>query len=269
MWIRLPLAALAITAVADGVCGAASPPPAAGAVPMPETTVEPGAPPFRPVTFAARGDRLDAWCTQVKSGAMVAICGDAELRALAVERLAAFNEAVARLAPEQQKTLAADQNGWALSAPQGCGLWSNVLPSLPLSPEVRACMAAAGRARLDYLRNYGLPEKAPAAAPPAADTPAATRPAAEAPAAAPQPSNPPGIDTAAGTASPPTAQTPAPQTASPAVATPTKRESIRRPTGPAVSLSGFQGIAAFGAIAIASIAVGVWLWAALRNRRGV
>src|SRR6185312_9717621 len=117
---------------------------------------------------------------------------------------------------EQQKTLAADQNGWALSAPQGCGLWSNVLPSLPLSREVRSCMAAAGRARLDYLRNYGLPEKAAAAAPPSAESPAAVLPAAP-----PQPSNPPGVETAAGTASPPpTAQTPAPQTASPTVAPP-------------------------------------------------
>jgi hypothetical protein len=51
--------------------------------------------------FPAIGDSLDAWCVQVKLPSSIAICSDDELRALAVERQHAYDEAKSRLNPEQ------------------------------------------------------------------------------------------------------------------------------------------------------------------------
>ena len=51
--------------------------------------------------FPAIGDSLDAWCVQVKLPSSIAICSDDELRALAVERQHANDEAKSRLNPEQ------------------------------------------------------------------------------------------------------------------------------------------------------------------------
>ena len=77
-----------------------------------------------------------------------------ELRTLAIERIGAFVEAEARLSPEQQKALLADQNDWVRSYTRVCGL-SDMPPALTLAPEVKACMARAGSARIAYLRAYG------------------------------------------------------------------------------------------------------------------
>ena len=91
----------------------------------------------------------------------IAICSDAELRTLAIERNRAFVEAEARLSPEQQKALLADQNDWVRSYTRVCGL-SDTPPALTLAPEVKACMARAGSARIAYLRAYGsIPPRRP------------------------------------------------------------------------------------------------------------
>ena len=172
MWVRFALAAVAMTALHDGAAAdprtvlsqTAASPPATIAAPMPQTQAEPGEqPPFKPMTFPARGDGLDEWCKEVKSGSIVAMCSDDELRALAVERLRAFNAASSRLPPDRQKILAADQNGWALSYPQRCSLPSNVLPSLPLAPEVRECLGKGGPiAARPTCKAYGSPRRQPA-----------------------------------------------------------------------------------------------------------
>jgi uncharacterized protein YecT (DUF1311 family) len=66
----------------------------------------------------------------------------------------AFDEAEARLSPDQQKALLADQNAWVRSYARVCGL-PDMPSALTLAPEVKACMARAGSARIAYLRAYG------------------------------------------------------------------------------------------------------------------
>lgn len=148
-----------------------------------------------------RSDALDQWCKGSTTALLTAICGDDQLRALAIERLHAFDEAKTRLNADQQKTLIADQNGWALSYPQACGLNADIQPSLPLEPSLRDCLAKAGEARLQYLKDYGQakPENPATPAPPA-PAPASSTPATPAPSTATGP---------AGTQSPATT-TPAP-----------------------------------------------------------
>jgi uncharacterized protein YecT (DUF1311 family) len=148
-----------------------------------------------------RSDALDEWCKGSTTALLTAICGDDQLRALAIERLHAYDEAKTRLNADQQKTLIADQNGWALSYPQACGLNADIQPSLPLEPSLRDCLAKAGQERLQYLKNYGQAEPGNAA------TPAAPAPAAASPAPATPP--PTAATGPAGTQSPATA-TPAP-----------------------------------------------------------
>jgi uncharacterized protein YecT (DUF1311 family) len=273
MWVRFALAAVAMTALHDGAAAdprtvlsqTAASPPATIAAPMPQTQAEPGEqPPFKPMTFPARGDGLDEWCKEVKSGSIVAMCSDDELRALAVERLRAFNAASSRLPPDRQKILAADQNGWALSYPQRCSLPSNVLPSLPLGPEVRECMAKAGRSRLAYLQNYGLAEAATSSPIPPAG-PTATTPASE-PALSPPPPSP----TAASARGAAPEETPAPTIQippAPAGRGPAKPSTADLLTGRAMSMAGFQGVAAIGVILVASVVVALWVWTAVKNRR--
>jgi uncharacterized protein YecT (DUF1311 family) len=279
MWVRFALAAVAMTALHDGA--AADPrtvlsQAATTAAPMPQTPAEQGVQlPFKPMTFPARGDGLDEWCKDVTSGSIVAMCSDNELRALAVERLRAFNAASSRLPPDRQKILAADQNGWALSYPQRCSLPSNVLPSLPLAPEVRECMAKAGRSRLAYLQAYGLAEAAasspmPAAGPtatapalePAPSAPPPSPPISQPPAAVPPPPAAAARGAAAGEASPPPIQIPP----APAGRGPAKPSTADLRAGRATSMAGFQGVAAIGAILVASVVVALWVWAAVRNR---
>ena len=108
---------------------------------------------LRHQNFPARGDALDAWCRGVTTALNAAQCGDDELRALAIERLHAFDAAAGQLPADRRKVLAADQNGWAMAYPQGCGLQPNAPPALPLAPSVKACLLRE-RARLTYLRDY-------------------------------------------------------------------------------------------------------------------
>ena len=280
MWVRFALAAVALTALHDGATAGPRTvlsQAATTAAPMPQNPAEPGVqPPFKPMTFAARGDGLDEWCKEVTSGSIVAMCSDNELRALAVERLRAFNAASSRLPPDRQKILAADQNGWALSYPQRCSLPSNVLPSLPLAPEVRECMAKAGRSRLAYLQAYGLAEAATSSPLPAAGS-AATAPAPEPAPSAPPPSPPvsqppaavPSLPAAAARGAAPAEASPPPVQIPPASAgrSPAKPSTADLLTGRAMSMAGFQGVAAIGAILVASVVVALWVWAAVRSRR--
>jgi uncharacterized protein YecT (DUF1311 family) len=117
-------------------------------------------------SFPTLGDGLDDWCAQVKLPSSIAICSDRELRALTIERQHAFDEAKARLSPDQQKALLADQNGWVRTYPQACGVMPNAAPALPLAASIKNCMAEAGRARIAYLRNYGASEATTSAGPP-------------------------------------------------------------------------------------------------------
>lgn len=116
-------------------------------------------------------DPLDDWCKTARLPSSVALCSDPELRALAQERQRAFDEARARLSPEEQKALLADQDAWVRSYARACGL-SDTPPALPLAPQIKSCMARAGEARIAYLRAYGSPTSAHAAqTPPPAPTP--------------------------------------------------------------------------------------------------
>jgi TonB family protein len=107
-------------------------------------------------SFPVLGDNLDQWCSQVRLPSSIAVCSDRDLRALAIERQHAFDTAKARLSPDQQKALLADQNGWVRTYPQACGVMLNAPPALPLAPAIKDCMAEAGRARIAYLRAYGV-----------------------------------------------------------------------------------------------------------------
>jgi hypothetical protein len=269
MWLRLPLALVA--ALALPAAGAVAAPavywcdaqscsvvvPPAGAAPV---WVAPAMPqlampqpqqqtivtaPYSPATptrveqrFPQRGDDLDPWCNNPATAFNVAMCGDADLRALAAERLRAFDQARSRLSREQQRVLAAGQNEWSEASPQKCGLSSDDAPELPLDPELKQCLMKAGRARLAYLRAYGTTGDAKsrsAATAPAADpdkppttdataAPPAKRPItdANAPATATTPANQPTAapGTAAAVGSPAKPPSPPQPAATPSAATP-------------------------------------------------
>jgi hypothetical protein len=87
---------------------------------------------------------------------MMALCSDGDLRALAVERQRAFDEAISRLSPAEQKALLSDQDGWQKTYTAACGLAPDVPPSLPLTQAMKDCMVQAGRARIEYLRAYAV-----------------------------------------------------------------------------------------------------------------
>ena len=109
----------------------------------------------------ARPAPLDDWCNTATLPSSIAICSDAELRSLAVERQQAFDEASARLDAKRRVELLADQKGWVASYAVACGVAQNVQPALPLAPDVKACLMRAGHARIAYLRAYGSPPTAP------------------------------------------------------------------------------------------------------------
>jgi hypothetical protein len=254
-------------------------------------------PTFPAPSSFVRGDVLDQWCRGSTTALLTAICGDDELRDLAVQRLYAFEEAKARLTTDQQKTLIADQNKWAMSYPQACGLDADVQPSLPLAQPLRDCLEKAGRARLQYLKDYGLSdtEKAeilptPAApSPPAPATPApatssqgtATGPAGtQSPASAGVPSTAPTASqnneapTAATAPAPPpnneahqVATAPIPPATSPNNPAPSKAGSAPAPHRNS-SLAAVANFTRTGAMLIAVIVVAIWAIAAwLRSRR--
>jgi hypothetical protein len=177
----------------------ATSPQANGAMPV-QSGAQNDAPTFASPDATAHGDGLDAWCQGDVSAMSVAICGDGDLRALAAQRLKALDEAVTRIPADQQKVLAADQNGWAMSSTQSCGVRPETRPTLPLPPSVKECLLHVGQARLAYLRSYGTPA--------ANSQQAATNPTAPAPSAAA--ANPPTPAT--------TPNAPQPQTAAPSPA---------------------------------------------------
>jgi uncharacterized protein len=104
----------------------------------------------------AAADELDSWCPQVKLPSSIAICSDPELRALTIARQHAFNDARTRIGDAKASVLLADQNAWLASYPRACGLTPDAPPSLPLSSQLKDCMARAGRARIAYLKAYGV-----------------------------------------------------------------------------------------------------------------
>jgi uncharacterized protein YecT (DUF1311 family) len=103
----------------------------------------------------AAADELDSWCPQVKLPSSIAICSDPELRALTIARQHAFNDARTRIGDAKASVLLADQNAWLASYPRACGLTPDAPPSLPLSSQLKDCMARAGRARIAYSRLTG------------------------------------------------------------------------------------------------------------------
>jgi len=111
---------------------------------------------------AASAAPLDEWCAQVTLPASIAICSDPDLRVLAIERQRAFDEARARVGGSGYGVLLTDQKGWVASYVRNCGVASDAPPRLPLAPEIKDCMAQAGRTRIAYLKAYGLLTVAPA-----------------------------------------------------------------------------------------------------------
>jgi uncharacterized protein len=119
-----------------------------------------------PTGFPGPGEPLYDWCGQVKQPSSIALCSDAELRSLVIERQRVFNEVRWGLDPQRDKALLDDQSSWVKSYPAACGLPTDVQPRLPLAPGVRDCMAQAGRARITFLRNYRSTSGPVASAPP-------------------------------------------------------------------------------------------------------
>ena len=264
---------------------AASTPQPAPAQPAPAqqaAAAQGGAPTFTPATSLTRGDALDAWCKGSTTAINIAVCGDNDLRALAIERLHAFDDASVRASADQRKALTGDQNGWAMSYPQACGIHANEQPPQPLPPSVKECLMRAGRTRLDYLRAYATPAaangnaatNAPAPATPA--NPPATpspQPAAESSTAAAPPAEPqPAAPTQSAAAPTDTTQQPAanpalplpqpdhpaapakPVTANP---TPVSRSSIWD-----MLMVGIRAVAIF----LTMLVVGLWVWITLKPK---
>jgi hypothetical protein len=249
----------------------------AGTAPQPARG---GEPTFTPTASLARGDALDEWCKGPTTAINMTVCGDDELRALAVERLQALSDANARLPADQRKVLAADQNGWAMSYPQGCGVSSQSAPSLPLASSMKECLAKAGLTRLAYLRTYGAanaganpptPAAGSGAAPPGAAS-TASAPASQPPAASPQPALPAAVQSASpgGTIS---AEPPPAAKALPPEAFGTARSPNANSLRVRSTVSGLlQEATMAGAVLLASLTVGVWIVVGLlgaRERRRV
>ena len=252
MRVRSVLAALAVLAL-PALAGAE---PALAAVPY-------GAVPYGDEpTFPApaslvRGDALDAWCRGRTTAINIAICGDPALRSLAIDRLRAFDEASARLTPDERKVLIADQNGWAMSYPQRCALPASAPPALPLAADMRDCLEKAGRERLAYLRSY-TPAAASGTPAPGGATPP---PAASPPVASPTVASPPVATAPAATAAPP---------ASPAAAVALGPAELKpaAATHRSAQLWGFNLVTAAALGAIVVVIVGLWLWGVVERLWG-
>jgi len=157
-WVQTcPVPWRAVNPATDLLPHLAAPQPSATGQPPPmqaPTTTQSETSLVAPSFAAAQGDALDDFCKTVTLPRTIALCSDAELRALTIERQKTFDEARSRLNPAQQKELLANQNDWVKTYPQACGLASDTAPSLPLAPAIKNCMAQAGRARIAYLRAY-------------------------------------------------------------------------------------------------------------------
>lgn len=163
------------------VSRAGAPPPAPA---IPALVNSPSAPSPAP---APEGGAPAFDCSNITLSSTAVICSDPELRRLGAERQEAFNEAMARLDPTQQKALLADQTGWVHSYATACGVRPNRPAPDPVPAAVKECFEQAGRARIAYLRAYGAP---PAATPTTAKPPAAPSVASGAP-SPPSPAPPP------------------------------------------------------------------------------
>lgn len=228
-----------------------------------------------PAVSFIRGDALDPWCKGARSPLLTATCGDDDLRALALRRLSAFEEAKSRLVPDRQKELVADQNGWAMSYPQACGLQANAQPALPLAPSLKDCLLKGGQSRLQYLQSYGQQSAQNSAGSTANPAPAITTPSTAAapsntqsPTPAP-PDNPaPAPPESKAPAAP--ASTSAPATSAPAAA-PAKPAAGDRELAPKPrdnpSLVKIGDFTRTGAMLIVVIVLAIWLVAAWRRSR--
>jgi uncharacterized protein len=260
-----------------------APPQDAGTAPVPSSAA--GQPTFPSPVTPSRADGLDLWCQGSITALNIAICTDNDLRAGAVQRLHAFDDAKARLTPDQQKTLAADQNGWAMSYGQSCGVHADTAPSLPIAPSVKECLAHAGQARLAYLRSYGTPTASSPSPPAANPSLSVSNPEATSPA--------PATDTASTAQQPATLPAPAneaPSASAPAVSLPSSPDpksaaagtSAGSSCGPAYghasanplgdgsripTLGTLQGKTMAASLLLASATICLWIFAAFRNVR--
>jgi hypothetical protein len=103
----------------------------------------------------ARADQLDEWCKTAKLPSSVVLCSDPELRGLAIERNEVYAEARARLNPDKQRELLADQNTWVKAYAAACGVPQDAPAPNPVPGSVRVCFRRAGEARIASLRGYG------------------------------------------------------------------------------------------------------------------
>jgi uncharacterized protein/predicted aspartyl protease len=106
-------------------------------------------------------DAFSEWCAQATLPSSIAICSDAELRSLAIERQHVFDEARERVGEDRAPALLADQHAWVATYARACGISPDSPPRLPLAPQIKDCMARAGRTRIDYLRLYGTSARTP------------------------------------------------------------------------------------------------------------
>jgi uncharacterized protein YecT (DUF1311 family) len=95
-------------------------------------------------------------CSGVTLPSSIVICSDPELMRLADERQQIYNEARARLTPEQRKPLLEDQRAWVHSYAAACGVPPDRPPPVPVPASVIECFKRAAEARAAYLRHYGL-----------------------------------------------------------------------------------------------------------------
>ena len=257
----------------------AASPDATGAVPVASRSPN-DAPTFPSPDATPHGDGLDAWCKGDVTAINVAICSDDELRALAAQRLKALDEAVARIPADQQKVLAADQNGWAMSSAQSCGVQPNIRPTLPLPPSVKECLLRVGQSRLGYLQSYGMaatsqPQGAanpsmPATTPDASPTLTAASPplppSASQPAAGTSSANPPVLG-AASQPEPALAPEPPAKAATPSCSSPAFEPRSRNPfaASRAPSLDTLQGKAMAVVVVLSLATVLLWIVAVLQR----
>lgn len=115
-------------------------------------------------------------CANPKPPWDIVVCSDTALQKLADERLTAFNDAKARLSPEQFQRLREDQNAWVHSYSASCGIRANRAPPSPIPIEIVECFRRAGEARLAYLQSYGSEDGSSPSRSPREDHPTPTAP---------------------------------------------------------------------------------------------
>ena len=117
-------------------------------------------------------------CDRITLPSSLVICSDPELQAIADERQQVYSDLWARLDPDQQKALRADQNRWVRDYATACGVSPDLTPTLPPAPSLIECFKSAGVARTAFLRRYyaNIPTNpGPALASPSSNTGARDR----------------------------------------------------------------------------------------------